>query len=587
MAKVVLINLQNFSYNEIEITLENDLLPVSLPVLSALTGKVKNNNFVVISRGLLGGKHGVGLSDALISAISPQSKGIIESKIQGRLASSIHALGVDAIVLINKADSLTGVEITNREFLEFNFPKAKKLKGLSVWKTTEAVKTQSTLTTLAIGEAGEKKYPGSSIVCDNGFATSQGGLGAVFGQMNLKYISLAGAEKNPTNPVIESITRKYASGIQDNPLTKSEHDAPGFGLWANSKLTGYMAGNNFGRKLPAIVNSFDPNKFLPYLKDNGENSCPGCPQNCLKSFLVSAGPTDGGRQHQLSITSLLSQYGEGSTEELIDFNSYCHEIGVEHVYTAALLIQENIKLKRSIKKRVDKVKKKELKTGFNQIKGMAIPPWDPRGSQGLALAMALNPSGPRYDVIEHDIDFDPNWVWHRHVEYGGEYGIPKGGIALATLNSDREKSIGDLWLLWSALDALGVCIYSAPPTRELRSIDVIEMVKSELNRDVTMPELFELGLMRLAIQRDINQKLGLAVDKDNLPDLFFNEQISDPSAALNGAIISESKFKGMKSAIIKRLGWIDSGGVDKTSVIWQKCEVEIGLVQSKIAQLCE
>jgi hypothetical protein len=28
MAKVVLINLQNFSYNEIEISLENDLLPV-------------------------------------------------------------------------------------------------------------------------------------------------------------------------------------------------------------------------------------------------------------------------------------------------------------------------------------------------------------------------------------------------------------------------------------------------------------------------------------------------------------------------------------------------------------------------------
>jgi adenylate cyclase class IV len=43
----------------------------------------------------------------------------------------------------------------------------------------------------------------------------------------------------------------------------------------------------------------------------------------------------------------------------------------------------------------------------------------------------------------------------------------------------------------------------------------------------------------------------------------------------------------MKSAIIKRLGWKDSGGVDKTSIIWQKCEVEIGLVQSKIAQLCE
>lgn len=178
------------------------------------------------------------------------------------------------------------------------------------------------------------------MVSDYGFATSQGGIGAVFGRMNIKYISIAGAINQSINPGVKQITDKYLSGLESNPLTKSEHDAPGFGIWANSSLVGYMAGKNFGKNLPKVVDTFEPKSFLPYLKDDGAKSCPGCPQNCLKSYLTKDSPVDGGRQHQLSITALLSQYGEGDVERLIEFNSYCHEAGVEHIYMAALLIQE-------------------------------------------------------------------------------------------------------------------------------------------------------------------------------------------------------------------------------------------------------
>ena len=129
MAKVVLIDLGDFSHNEIEINLGNPLMPIATPLLAALTGKISGENFVVISRGVLGGKNGVGLSDAIISAISPQSGGLIESKIQGRLANALDSIGVDAIALTNRAKSLTGIELTDRGFLEFNFPNAKKLKG--------------------------------------------------------------------------------------------------------------------------------------------------------------------------------------------------------------------------------------------------------------------------------------------------------------------------------------------------------------------------------------------------------------------------------------------------------------------------
>lgn len=582
MAKIILIDLSDFSHNEIEINLENPLLPIATPLLAALTGQVSGDNFVVISKGVLGGKNGVGLSDAIISAISPQSGGLIESKIQGRLANALASIGVDAIALTNKAKSLTGIELTDRGFLEFDFPRAKELKGFSVWKTLNKIKKENTLTSLAISKFGEKQALGASVVSDYGFATSQGGVGAVFGRMNIKYLTIAGVAQQSVTPGVKQVTDKYIAGLDSNPLTKSEHDAPGFGIWANKSLVGYMAGKNFGRDLPKVVENFEPKSFLPYLKDDGASSCPGCPQQCLKSYLVNDGPIDGGRQHQLSITALLSQYGENDVEKLIEFNSYCHEVGVEHIYMAALLIQEKIKSKKSIAKMVNKVAKKKLKSGFNQIKGMAIPPWDGRGNQGLFLAMALNPSGPRYDVIEHDIDFDPDWVWSRHVEFGAEYGIPKGGLPLGTLDKRREESIVDLWLLWSALDSLGICIYAAPPTRELQSADILALVKAVTGTEISMDELFELGLVRLLIQRDMNHRLGVNPKSDDLPDLFFDKPIKSSGAKLDGAVINRAEFIEMKSAVIKRLQWSESGGVDQASKIWQECERSIVAVRSRI-----
>ncbi len=582
MARVVLIDLGDFSHNEIEINLKKPLMPVALPLTAALAGSISENNFVVISKGILGGKNGVGLSDAIISAVSPQSGGLIESKIQGKLAYALESIGVDAIALIGRSKSLTGIEITGGSFLEFNFPKAKKLKGFSVWKTIDTVKSGNTLTTLTISRFGERQALGASVVSDYGFATSQGGLGAVFGRMNIKYLTVAGVTQKTVNPGVKQVTDKYIAGIESNPLAKSERDAPGFGIWANKSLVGYMAGNNFGQDLPKVVEDFKPQSFLPYLKDNGANSCPGCPQQCLKSYLVKDGPIDGGRQHQLSITALLSQYGEDDVEKLIEFNSYCHEIGVEHIYMTALLSQEKVKSRKSIKKMLKKVASKKLKSGFNQIKGMAIPPWDGRGNQGLFLAMALNPSGPRYDVIEHDIDFDPDWAWNRHVEFGMEFGIPKGGITLGTLDERREKSIGDLWLLWSALDALGICIYAAPPTRELQSADILTLVKSVTGLETSMNQLFELGLARLAIQRDMNYRLGVDPKSDTLPDIFFDKPIKSAGAKLDGTVVDRNEFNAMRSAIIERLQWNDGGGVDKTTNLWRACEDAIISVRSRI-----
>lgn len=150
------------------------------------------------------------------------------------------------------------------------------------------------------------------------------------------------------------------------------------------------------------------------------------------------------------------------------------------------------------------------------------------------------------------------------------------------MDKRREKSIGDLWLLWSALNALGICIYAAPPTRELRSQDILALVKTITNQEINMEDLFNLGLMRLAIQREMNQRLGLSAETDTLPDIFFDKPVNSAGARLDGAVIKRKEFLQMRSAIIDRLMWTEDGGVDKTSLLWQNCLDEIDNIRSKI-----
>lgn len=163
-----------------------------------------------------------------------------------------------------------------------------------------------------------------------------------------------------------------------------------------------------------------------------------------------------------------------------------------------------------------------------------------------------------------------------------EYGVPKGGLPLGTLNKKREKSIGDLWLLWSALDALGICIYAAPPTRELRSQDILALVKTITHQEINMEELFHLRLMRLVIQREMNQRLAVSAESDTLPDIFFNKPINSSGARLDGVVVNRKEFLQMRSAIIDRLMWTEDGGVDESSPLWKSCSDEIENIRSKI-----
>lgn len=584
--RILKINATERSYRTIDLDLDS-LMPISVLLANncATDNKFReviNKDFLVVGTGALGGYSGVGLSITTLTGISPQSGRLIEAKIEGKLASTLRGLGLDAVSFEGIASQLLGIRIYREgATVKVEFKDASGLQGSSVWETTKAIKTNQN-SVLTIGKPGEEEAISASVVSDYGFPTQTGGVGAIFGRLHIKYIDFESGKVPYAGPITSQISSEYLDGIRaGNILSKFHYDPPGYGVYVGSTLSGYLGGGNFATKLPKETGKFDPQDYINRLAPDQEPGCPGCIQNCLKVIGASAGsPPDGFRVHQIGVTVFASQWADSDPDRALRFNSYCHEVGVEHLYVSALLIQENPQRELPVEELVDFVYKKRLELDALTVKGMPLPPFDPRGNQGLGVAMALNPAGPRYDVIEHDIDFDPHWSWVRHSIFGQEFGYPEGGLPVATLDTRRHQPIIQVWKLWSALDALGVCIFASPPTRDLRLSHIYATTKEITDHKLDRESLFDLGLTRLSLQRILNGLLGGKFEEDSLPNYFYDNPIAaelkesdgpifgndDVSGIVNSklysATLSRADFEAARTAIYDEFGWSRDGSVD-------------------------
>ncbi len=549
---------------------ESDLHDFSWPLSSGpvpvalahhyLTASI--TGFLIIGRGVAAGYPVVGAQVATLTAVSPQSGGLAEAPIEGSLAKMLLSLGLDAVVLVGVAETPSGLLLRHDGTgLTIELESSRVASDAGVWATDEALRTAEEDVIIATGALGMMGHQAASIVINTGFPSAQGGLGAVMGQMSLKYVKLSTRlpHLKPT-PVQARITASYIKAIEGNPLTRSEKNFPGFALWPAPNLVGYAASQRFaGSGGPGLL-GFQAEAFMPFALDDGGAACPSCPQSCLKSFgTANSMPIDGGRAHQLAISALALQGDESDVPTLIAFNALCHDLGVEHLAAVESLARAGYAgegdLASSILAALAAFP--EGSGAEMRIKGMAIPPFDPRANQGLALGYALNPTGPRYDVLEHDIDFAFDHPWmHREGLYE-EFGVPRGGLPLGTLDAKRHRSLELLWLAWSGLDALGVCEYAAPPTRELTLTAIAEMVRDITDEPFVKDDIYEQGRVRLALMRQCNALLGVGGQGDDLPEWFYTNPITE--GPLAGVLVDRAEFESAAHYLREALGWDNTG----------------------------
>ncbi|TDE33330.1 hypothetical protein E1295_38235, partial [Nonomuraea mesophila] len=193
------------------------------------------------------------------------------------------------------------------------------------------------------------------------------------------------------------------------------------------------------------------------------------------------------------------------------------------------------------------------------VAGAEMPCFDPRVQPGVGLGYALAPGGPRYDALEHDLDFDP--------VVGLGYSFPEARrigaepAPAGVLDEERGRRSARLLRLWSGLDALNLCVFASSPTRPLTIDRLTALVTAVLGDTFTLDDLLAAGQLRLDELRAYAVREGAvregAVRKGGgpgeLPARMHDEPITE--GRHKGAVLDRAAFARASAAFRAELGW--------------------------------
>jgi aldehyde:ferredoxin oxidoreductase len=536
---------------------------------------------IVFGSGATSGRRALALAQCSVVAKSPLSGGIGESRVQGPFGPALADTGHEAVVLTGRATRPSYLLVTPSE--------ARVLDAADLWGLDTAEATSGLVDrhgpgthVAAIGPAGENLVRFAGVITDLGFAAARMGMGAVLGAKNCKAVVVSGGavlSGRAPDFAVSRVTLDYLSRMDTNPLTRGEHAAPGFGTWPASGLEGYLGARNYGTSRVSLA-GFTPEAFTARLT-RSSGGCPGCPQDCLKSF----GDTESGVLHQEAVAAFAANLGIEDLDAVLALNEWCHHVGVDPVSLAGVLafrcelardgvldgprfgdtdalralmtdivhrVGEGDLLAEGVARAAKELGSETVPYALHS-KGVEIPGFDPRGCQGLGLAYAMHPLGPRYDAVEHDIDFDPVDGEELFIRQAQVDGCPPGGLAMASLTKSKVDLVANLMELWSGYDAAGICLYAAPPTRNLTEDSAADLLSEVTGSPVTPEEIRGWGRARLALMRRYNLREGFTSADDVLPSRFFTHPVD--GGRLAGAVLDPEVFDAATRRLRTLLHW--------------------------------
>lgn len=201
------------------------------------------DNWLVVTTGPLTGCGCPNTSRFNISTISPLTNIITSSNCGGDFGLSLKRAGYDAVIFSGKSEKPVTVHITEDNVV---FENAEELWGLTTGEAQE--KLEDYPGRLVIGPAGENKVL-YACVFSNERTAGRGGVGAVFGDKNLKAVTAKGT-KLPTlyqEEKLKKLNAKWTKTLQMHPLTGRQLPKLGTaGLIAPMQAHSILATKNFG-----------------------------------------------------------------------------------------------------------------------------------------------------------------------------------------------------------------------------------------------------------------------------------------------------------------------------------------------------
>jgi aldehyde:ferredoxin oxidoreductase len=198
------------------------------------------------------------------------------------------------------------------------------------------------------------------------------------------------------------------------------------------------------------------------------------------------------------------------------------------------------------------------------VKGNEMTAFEARSQTNLALGFATASVGPRYEICEHDWDFDTQVGWSHTLDYCRTIGI-LDRIPMEHLGKDKVRNFKALNTLWSAADGLGICLFATAPTRVYSLEDMARVVHIVTGWETSAYEVMRIGELRNHIFRVYNYREGLTAADDKLPDRFFEEPID--FGTHKGVKLDRNKFKEAIELYYDMMGW-DKTGKPKESTLF-------------------
>ncbi len=455
-----------------------------------------------------------------IMSRSPLTGTVGHTSVGGRLATQLKRAGWDGIVVTGKCDRLTGIEIADGRC---RLVDAHALAGRSVPATMAALGPGGSR--LVVGPAAENGVRFASLMVDAHYAAGRNGLGLAFAVKNLKYLKVAGTGKTAV-----ADTGELAAACADvnrliaaSPILMGELGIARFG-------TGALYDLMDNRKMMPTAN-FRATRFEAAGRMNAwsyrqactpaHTGCSGCHIRCKQ--VTPAGQAIPEFETMSHFSALVENT---NLDAVIQANDVCNALGMDTISAAAALsayaehrgrpfnpgellaaltdMAHGRGTAGEIGRYDAAADDRSAEYPLMDVKGLALPAYDPRGAYGMALAYATSTRGgchlQAYPIV-HEILRKP--VATDRFSFDGKARIIK-------IAEDAN----------AMADSLTTCkfVFLAASLEEYARVYAAVTGEATTGQD-----LLAAGERVVYRERMMNARNGFDARHDDLPERFFEE----------------------------------------------------------------
>jgi len=518
-----------------------------------------NENKLIMTAGPLTGTKAPTGGRYMVTTKSPLTGAITCSNSGGNFPAELKKSGFDAIIVEGRAADPVYLWINDGTA---ELKPAGHLWGKDTHETDDAIRAQTDnkAKTAVIGPAGEKRVLFASIMNDRDRAAGRAGVGAVMGAKKLKGVAVRGTQKvsMANEERFNEMNQKYRGRFKEvkkaGPYPLTTH---GTAITVvATQAHGVFPTRNFQtgqfEEWEAIYGEALTEKYLIKAKP-----CFSCPIACGRITKVPDGPYQGqgeGPEYE-TVYSLGSDVGVGDLAALTKANYLCNELGLDTIsmgsaIACAMELYEKGHLSESDigfplkwgdgEALVKLTRQTGMREGFGDIlaegslrmatryghpelamvsKGLDLPGYDPRGTQGLGLNYATSPIGASH--MRGDLP------------YCELLGVP---VKIDGLTWADKPPIVVKWQnVFSLIDAAGLCVffsirYLCDPTLEIRPEGIMDLLNAATGADYALDELEKIGDRILNAERLFLLRAGFDRRQDSLPERFTTTPMPDGPA---------------------------------------------------------